>query len=241
MNLILLRDAELIGDDRARLVGERARHVLEVLRAEPGRTLRVGRPDGPLGTARVDQTPDDGSVLLAFELDGATPERQEVDLVLALPRPKVLRRLVEQAVAIGIRSIAIVNAHRVEKSYFQSPLLAPDGLLPAIFAGLEQARDTRLPRLTVHPLFRPFVEDRLDQIVGEGPRFVLHPGAGATLEATHAEPGPRVLAIGPEGGWVDFELELLRRQGFVPLRLGNRVLRVETACIAALAVLASRR
>ncbi len=220
MNLLLLTDQDLAADGTARLRGPRLSHALEVLRAAEGDTLRAGLLNGRIGTALVlSATPQE--LVLQLELTDEPPPRPGIDLLLAIPRPKALRKILPAAAALGVDTLVLVNAARVEKSYFQSAALRE---LDALLAqGLEQARDTRPPRVLVRERFRPFVEDELDTLLRKEKRLVAHPLAQAPLEAR----APATLAIGPEGGWVPFELELLAAQGFTAVSLGPRVLRVE--------------
>jgi RsmE family RNA methyltransferase len=166
------------------------------------------------------------------------PPRPGVDLILALPRPKALRKVLPAAASLGVDRILLINAARVEKSYFDSSVLDAGTLRELLILGLEQARDTRLPELLVRERFRPFVEDELDALWPDAARLVAHPSA---------ERGPppmrerAVIAIGPEGGWVLFEIDLLRAHGFTPFTLGPRTLRVEVALPYAMgAILAGR-
>ena len=172
-------------------------------------------------------------LLLRLTLDAEPPARAGVSLVLAMPRPKALRRVIPAVASLGVDRVVLVNAARVEKSYFDSKVLAPAFLDGLVDLGLEQARDTRLPRIEVRERFRPFVEDELDGWAGDSVRLVPHPVARAALPRVDAD-RPVTLAIGPDGGWVPFEVELLERVGFTPVSLGARVLRVEVAVSYAL-------
>lgn len=222
MNLLLLTEEDFAEDGTARLRGRRLAHALQVLRAAAGDTLRVGLLRGRVGTARVLGITADELVLLPLLTD-EPPPRPGIDLLLAIPRPKALRKVLPAVAALGVDTLVLVNAARVEKSYFQSAVL---GEIDALLAqGLEQARDTRPPRVLVRERFRPFVEDELDALLRKERRLVAHPLAPAPLEAR----APATLAIGPEGGWVPFELQLLASQGFAAVSLGPRVLRVEVA------------
>lgn len=222
MNLLLLTEEDLAPDGTARLRGRRLAHALAVLRAAEGDTLRAGLLNGRTGTARVIRATEQ-ELVLQPELTHDPPPRPGIDLLLALPRPKALRKILPAVAALGVDTLVLVNAARVEKSYFQSAVLRE---MDELFSqGLEQARDTRPPRVLVRERFRPFVEDELDTLLRKERRLLAHPPAEAPLE----ERAPATLAIGPEGGWVPFELELLAAQGFVPVSLGPRVLRVEVA------------
>src|SRR4051812_32653874 len=223
MNLLLLHDADFREDGTVCLSGRRLLHAREVLRATQGDRLRVGRLGGLLGTAEVLRL-DDAELVLRPRLTDPPPQRAGIDLLLAIPRPKALRKILPAAAAMGIDRIVLVNAARVEKSYFDSKVL--EGMEDLLVLGLEQARDTRLPEVLVRERFRPFVEDELDGLWPETSRRVAHPGAPAAPARSARR---LVLAIGPDGGWVPFELELMAAHGFVAFGLGPRTLRVEVA------------
>ncbi|MEZ4232819.1 MAG: 16S rRNA (uracil(1498)-N(3))-methyltransferase [Polyangiaceae bacterium] len=223
MNLILLTPDELDPVTlRAELRGRRAAHVRQIHRAQVGDQLRVGVLDGAVGHARVLEVAP--RLLLQLTLHATPPADAGVHLVLALPRPKVLGRLLRDATTLGIKRLTLVNAARVEKSYWQNHRLAPGWMREQALLGLEQARDTLMPRFEVRRRFRPFVEDELSRASGR--KLVLHPTADRASSELGAE--FLTLAVGPEGGFVPFELELLASSGFSALSLGPRVLRVET-------------
>ena len=232
MNLILLEPGAL-RDGRAELTGAQARHAIEVLRVTPGQNLRLGIIDGPRGSGRVTRIGDE-RVELACSFDAATSEVPDVDLLLALPRPKVMRRLWAQLAAIGVGRIVLTNAARVERNYFDTHVLDPDVYRPLLLEGLQQAQDTRLPRVTIHRRFKPLIEDELDALCPQGTRLVADP-AGAGPAVWPPRPARTLLAVGPEGGWDEYELRLLGGRGFAAVSLGPRTLRTDTACIALLA------
>ncbi|HYY51624.1 MAG TPA: 16S rRNA (uracil(1498)-N(3))-methyltransferase [Myxococcales bacterium] len=236
MNLLLLGPEELRPDGTARLSGRRLVHAREVLRLTRGGTMRVGVLGGATGVAEVLRLDERELVILA-SLTEAPPARPGIDLLLALPRPKALRRILPSAASLGVDRIVLVNAARVEKSYFESAVLAPEATRELLILGLEQARDTRLPDVLVRKRFRPFVEDELDELWPRTVRLVAHPSAqGPPSRGTERT----VVGIGPEGGWVPFEIELLREHGFTPFTLGPRPLRVEVALPYALGMLKAR-
>jgi RsmE family RNA methyltransferase len=241
MNVVLLARDEVGPDGTARLVGARARHVVDVLRATSGQDIRVGIVDGPFGVGTV-TTVGDATVDLRCTFDDAVPSRPPVDLLLALPRPKVMRRLWAQLAAFGVGRIILTNAERVERHYFDAHVLSPEIYTPLLIEGLQQARDTRLPLVTIARRLKPLIEDELEALCPGTVRIVLHPGADAPLDAVAraADVATRILlAIGPEGGWNEFELALLGAHGFVEARMGSRTLRTDTACVAALAIVSA--
>ena len=231
MNLILLEPEEVAADGTALLTGKRARHVREVLQAAPGEEIRVGIIDGPMGVATVVE--DGKSLHLRCAFSNEIPPVPRVDLLLAMPRPKVMNRLWPVLAALGVGRILISNAWKTERNYFDTHVLEPEHIREGLIEGLQQARDTRLPPVGVHKQFKKLVEDKLDSFGPYAARLVAHPGAGAfpSEKLAALPPDARVLlAIGPEGGWTPFELELLAKHGFSPVSWGPRALRTDTAC-----------
>lgn len=198
----------------------------EVHRAEPGDTLKVGLLDGPMGSGRVTRL-DSQCLELDLTLDQPPPPKLSLTLVLALPRPKVLNRVLASATSLGVARIYLINAWKVEKSYWKSPRMTEANLLEQRLLGLEQARDTVLPELHLRRLFRPFVEEELPGLTQDTLALVGHPGA--SLPCPRQIQGPATLAVGPEGGWIEAELESLQAAGFQCVDLGPRILRTETA------------
>jgi RsmE family RNA methyltransferase len=242
VNLLLLETDEINAAGDVALSGARATHLLEVLRVEPGHQVRVGVVDGPRGAATV-QAIGDETVALRCDLESEIPPRPAVDLLLAVPRPKVMRRLWAQIAALGVGQIILTNAEKVERNYFDTHILAPETYRPLLIEGLQQSRDTRLPVVSIHRQFKVLVEDQLDALLGGGLRIVADPSAATALtEVERSSTAERMLlAIGPEGGWNAFELGLLHAHGFQPAGMGPRTLRTDTACIALLALAHSAR
>jgi len=236
MNRILFGPEELQADGTVVLSDGRAKHIVEVLGAAPGRTVKTGFVDGLAGTSRVLEVSGDRVCLLPEHTQPA-PDPW-FDLILAAPRPKVLKRLWPQLAALGVGRVVVVNAFKVEKCYFSSQWLEPEHIRPLLLEGLTQAGLTRLPEILMRPRFKPFVEDELDLLFSGSLRLLAHPGP----RLAGAEPPDRLqrplLAVGPEGGWTDYELRMLQARGFRPFSLGERTLRTDTACVALIAVLA---
>lgn len=232
MNLLLLEGADFISADRVILRDRRLKHMQEVHRSEVGDSLRVGRVNGLLGSATVLRLePREAELSVAF--DREPPAKLPLTLVLALPRPKMLRRVFQTVATMGVPKVILVNSYRVEKSFWQTPFLTPASIRENLILGLEQARDSVLPEIIIEKRFKPFVEDRLPAIAAGTLGLVGHPGDFPACP--RAVDQPVTLAIGPEGGWIPYEVELLRASGLNPVQLGDRILRVETAVTALLA------
>jgi 16S rRNA (uracil1498-N3)-methyltransferase len=228
MNLVLLFADDFASEDVALLHGRRAEHIARVHRAAEGKTLVVGIADGRIGSGTITKMTND-SVEMRVALDRDPPPPLPLTLILALPRPKVLNRVIASATSLGVKDIHLINAWRVEKSYWKSPKLSDKNLREQCIAGLEQARDTVLPRITLRRFFRQFVE----AFSSDALKLVAHPHASA--ECPRNVNVPTVLAIGPEGGFIPEEIASFERAGFQSVTIGERILRVETAVAALIA------
>ena len=240
MNLLLLEDADLgpaTGSGRrsaARAVvrGERLMHVRKVLRAEVGDSLEVGRLGGGIGRGRIVELSRERVALELGALDQKPPAPLPVTLVLALPRPKFVGRILQGATAMGVKRILLVHTARVEKSYWQSSVMRPGALRRHLMLGLAQARDTVLPEIEC--LRQP--KELIEALPG---LMRVHDGL-LVAEAEGAEPCPlgldgrMALLVGPEGGLLDEELALFDQAGARTVNLGPRALRVEHAVVALL-------
>ena len=236
MNLLLLEPKE-VGTGEVTLLGRRAAHLLRVLKVKPEDTVRIGIVGGQLGSGRVLAIEGD-AVRLAVALEREPVCDLQMELILALPRPIMLQRIVKQATVLGVRRFHLIRSRRVEKSFFHSPVLEPEKIRSILIDGMEQAMDTWLPPVTIHHQFKPFIEDVLPTLGGQG--LIAHPDAGGTLAGipVSGEPGQRLLlAVGPEGGWSDYELQCFVDHGFYSFTMGSRILHVDTAVVSLLAQL----
>ncbi len=228
VNFLLLEPEELDRNGLARLAGRRARHVREVLRAGVGDELRGGIVDGPLGSATVVAADGDG-VVVHFTAHQPPPAAPDV-LLLAVPRPKVLLRMLAHAAALGFGEILLFRSWRVDKSHLDSTAMQPAAQREQLLLGLEQAGRTRLPVIRHAPLFLPMVEDLLPGLPLPASRFVGHPGA---TTASHAlaltAQAPFAVCLGPDGGLLPYEVDKLATAGFLPIHCGRHALRTETA------------
>jgi 16S rRNA (uracil1498-N3)-methyltransferase len=228
MNLVLLFEEDFVTDGLALVRGRRAEHIVRVHRAGEGETLVVGIANGRIGSGTITKMASD-SVEMRVVLDREAPPPLPLTLILALPRPKVLNRVIASATSLGVKEIHLINAWRVEKSYWKSPKLSEGNLREQCIAGLEQARDTVFPRITLHRFFRKFVEG----FSSETMKLVAHPHAAD--ECPRNVNAPTALAIGPEGGFIAEEIASFQRIGFRPVMMGERILRVEIAVAALIA------
>lgn len=232
MNLILLFEDDFIDSGKSvRLLGRRYKHVRDVHRVDVGNELCVGRCNGSIGIGRVTGI-NDNTIEMDIMLNRNPPAPLSVTLALALPRPIMLKRILSSVSSMGVKHIILFHTHRVEKSFWKSPVLNEENIKEQLILGLEQARDTILPKVELRPLFKPFVEDELPGIAKGTLCLVAHPESSDACPR-HAD-SPVTLVIGPEGGFIPYEIEKLKSLGFTSVHLGERILRVETAVPALL-------
>lgn len=226
MNLLLFTDADWVNSSCIEVYDRRLQHLVQVHKAKVGDSVRVGQLNGKMGSAEILELTT-SKATLSVVLADMPPPKLPIHLVLALPRPKMLRRILRSAAEFGIPQLHLINSYRVEKSYWQTPALKPEAIRDYLLQGLEQAKDTVLPTVTCHKRFKPFVEDIFPDIIKTKEGLLAHPGLYPTPPS-----GPRadtVLVIGPEGGFIPYEVEKFQHAGCTTISLGPRILRVENA------------
>lgn len=240
MNLILVAPSDIITSGSSpslevRITDQRRlRHLRDVHRANIGDSFNMGILNGDMGRGTLMALSDQEA---HFELTLSTPPPSALPLhlILALPRPRMLARTLENITALGVKQVTLLNTRRVEKSYWQSPELAREKIDQHLWLGLEQTCDTRWPEITLAPLFKPFVEDSLPMLLKGRRGLLAHPHTDQECPRGLTQDEPTVLAIGPEGGFIPYEVEQLTAAGLAPVHIGPRILRVETAVVALLA------
>lgn len=226
MNLVVLQKNDFINDKTVRLMDRRFHHLVTVNRVEKNKQLACGLLNGNIGTGLVTIVTD-RFVEMEVDLKDPSPDSLPLTLILALPRPKMLKRIIETATALGVKSIYLINAWRVEKSYWNSPVLDDDQLETYMILGLEQSRDTILPTIHKKRFFTRFVREELPGFAQNCLCITAHPKTSTPCPSRIKE--NTILAVGPEGGFIDREIETLEDIGFRTCHIGPRILRVETA------------
>ena len=230
MNVLLLAADELAASGTCVLTGRRADHLRTVLRVEVGSIVRAGVLNGALGTATV-QSVDPAAITVQVTLEAQPSPLGDV-LLLATPRPKVLMRMLGHAAAMGFGRIVLFRSWRVDKSWMHSRAFEPAVQTQQLMFGLEQAGRTQLPEVLRFDLFKPMVEDHLPTLDLPRLRYVAHPTAATPTHQLEVPTAPFCLAIGPDGGFLPYEVDKLRDFGCQPISCGPHALRTETALAA---------
>lgn len=206
--------------------GRQLTHMQEIYQADKGTTLKIGMLNGEIGHGTISEITAKFAVI-DFKLDSPPPAKLPLTLLLALPRPKMLKRILQTVATLGVAELYLMNSNRVEKSFWQTPLLKIEAIREQLMLGLEQGVDTVLPTVHLRKRFKPFVEDELPKIANGKTCLVAHPIGNTPCPLRLSEAS--VLAIGPEGGFIPYEIAMLNKAGFETVTLGPRILRVETA------------
>ena len=226
LNLLLLGEEDLAAGNRARVEDDRVRHVRKVLGKTVGDEIRVGIVNGRIGSGRILRL-DENSLELEVRLDADPPPSLGIDLVLALPRPKFVGRIVQAIASMGVDRLSFLQTTRVQKSYWQSSVLDRSSIERHLRLGLEQGAATAMPAVELRKNFRGFVDDDLKPRLTERPGLVAD--ASGSLPFPRRVSPPHTVIVGPEGGLVDDEIAAFREAGAVVVSLGRRLLRVEVA------------
>jgi len=239
MNLIILENTDHVTGSTYRIEGPRLRHIRTVLKAKYGDTIEVGLLNGPTATAKIIELIKTHATLDCTFADPTPQQTPAIDLICALPRPQTLKKVLQTAAAMGVENIYLTNANRVEQCYFSASAMEPENIKTQLMTGLSQGKRTNLPKVQIHTRFRCFFEEtlpRIESAQGDSLKLTADVDATGYMDPQTVKTAPRIiLAIGPEGGWVDFELEIMARTGFNRFKLSNSTLRVENAVVAAIA------
>jgi len=230
MNMLLLEKEDFFAPGKALITGRRFDRLRNFIHIEPGKELKAGLRNTDCGKARVLRIGQEETEVL-YTPDAPPPPAPPLTLIIALQRPQTFEKVLHGAVSMGVKKIHFIHTFKVEKSYWQSSRLLPENLKEEITLALEQAADPAEPELFFHRRFKPFVEDQLDAVASGTLRFFGDPAGGAAVPAAAA---PVTLALGPEGGFTEYETEMFRSHGFQGLSLGKRILRTEFALAALL-------
>lgn len=234
MNCILLPATNFSNDSAVINELSQINHINKVLGAKIGDMLKIGQLEGYLGTAVIKSISTDSIQLCDIQLNVAPPPKLDLTVVLALPRPKVLRRLIMDMTALGVHDIVLINSYRTQKSYWQSPML--ERLDEFVLEGLQQGVDTITPRIRLEKRFKPFVEDELASLITNR-AIVAHPYSELSFAQYLLQQTlklPSLVCIGAEGGWIDYEIDLFAAQDCTAVNIGPRILRTEAAVNAIL-------
>ncbi|MDR0932858.1 MAG: 16S rRNA (uracil(1498)-N(3))-methyltransferase [Victivallales bacterium] len=232
MNLLLLEPSDFISESVVRIFDRRHIQLRDVIKASPGKSCKAGLLNGKIGRANVAViTPE--MTELSVTLSEEPPPKLPVTLLVALPRPKTFLKVLHTATVMGVKRILFFESWKVDKSYWNTPLIKLDEVKQQLLLALEQAMDTVPPQVDFRRRFKPFIEDEFPGIADGGIALIAHPGA--------TEPMPRYLSgkitllVGPEGGFTDYEINLLKNNGATPVSFGPRIMRTEFAVTALLA------
>ncbi|TYL48698.1 16S rRNA (uracil(1498)-N(3))-methyltransferase [Marinomonas sp. IMCC 4694] len=227
MNSILLDPRNILVTGQFVLSVRQQAHITKVIKAEPGAVLKVGVLNGRMGEGVYEPPRDDKpGYMHSLNLFSSAPSPLPMVLVMALPRPNMLKRTLHNITAMGVKDVYLIHSAKVEKSYWQSPVLQMESIEQCLFEGLEQAKDTVMPKWSLIPRFRPFVEDQLPSILEGKVGLLAHPYQATRCPVDIQQPS--VLALGPEGGWNEFEVDKWLEAGMQAVHLGDRILKVET-------------
>lgn len=220
-------------------------HIKRILKKGPGDQLLAGCVDGQVGTAQIEA--DDGSALrIRFRPEREAPALLPLVALLGFPRPIQAGRIVKDLTSLGLSRIALSGSELGEKSYFQSDFFKNKEYRTALIEGAEQAANPRLPEVeTFWTLKRAL--DGLGERYPKARRVCLDPyraalglgeliAQGAGREGGVDAASPMIIAVGSERGWAEAELELFAERGYAFARLGGRILKSETAAVAAAAI-----
>ena len=235
MNIIILSNSDKLSETCYSIAEDRFLHLKKILKAKVNDVIEVGILNGPTGTARIKELTDNSAILEIVEYHSIKEKLFQIDLICALPRPQTLKKVLGTCASMGVEHLYLIRSEKVEKSYFHSPLLEENKYTSYLIEGLSQGKRTILPKISIHSRFKKFFGEEF--VTSEGQvNLLAHPKAESYLSKVPITNFRKIaIAIGPEGGWNDFEINFMKEKGFVYYKLSESILRVENAVTAALA------
>lgn len=205
--------------------GDAYRHLFRSRRLPVGARLRVVDGRGRARAARVASVERRRAEAVLGESVEANESELRVTLLAGALRPERADTLVEKATEIGVHAVRFLRMERTPRRYGEGRL---DRMHRVARAAVEQCGRAWIPPVSHHEW------DELEDLLADGPLFVLRPGGEGRLRAREEKDAASVV-IGPEGGFAEAELLRLGELGAVGVDLGPRILRVETAAMVAAA------
>jgi 16S rRNA (uracil1498-N3)-methyltransferase len=235
MNIIILTEKDQTEKNIYQFSDGRFGHIKNILKSEVDDFVEVGLLNGPTGTAKIIDINETEVLLEICKLSTKQETKPKVDIICALPRPQTLKKVLNTSATMGIDNLYLIRSEKVEKSYFHSPLLKEENYTKYLIEGLSQGKRTDLTNITIHKKFKVFFEQYFEEIRENSICLLAHPDTNNYLNKTPLEKQNNVLlAIGPEGGWNEYETNFMEEKGFIKFKLSESILRVENAITAAL-------
>ncbi len=231
MNSLIVFDSEFVDSSVIRIAAPRIDHLWRAYLSLCGQEIRIAVFGGSRGVAIPRKVDEEELILDIVSLEPSLPLRP-IDLVVGLSRPQTVKKVIQTAVMVGVRSLHLVRTEHGEKSYGTSHLLEADSLRGETIKALEQIGEGLSPTISVHQSFRIFCKSGLRALTDADAtlKILAHPG-GLPLGSGERllESNAAVIAVGPEPGWAAGEIDAFEALGFTRVGLGPRVLRVELA------------
>ena len=243
MNIIILTQNDRVGETTYSIGDNRANHIIKILKSKAGDILEIGLLNNSIGKAEIIEIKNESVELKIIELKETKNPKSQIDIILALPRPQTLKKVLNTIATMGVSNLYLIRSEKVEKSYFHSQLLEEENYTKYLLEGLSQGKRVRLPQVTIHKKFKRFFENHFSRSDKNITKLLAHPNeelfidnsAGMLTANMLSNNNIVILAIGPEGGWNDFEINFMVAKGFKKFKLSRNILRVETAVTAGLA------
>ncbi|MBK7105220.1 MAG: 16S rRNA (uracil(1498)-N(3))-methyltransferase [Ignavibacteriae bacterium] len=234
MNIIILSEKDRLNENQYRIDDERYSHIINILNSELNDFVEIGLLNNKIGIAKIILIDEKKLILEIVELYECDKSKISIDLICALPRPQTLKKVLSISATMRVRNLFFIKSEKVEKSYFHSPLLFEDNYTKYLVEGLSQGKQIFLPNVSFHNKFKIFFEDEFNS-KNYDRKLLAHPNSeNSLLKFKFSEVKNLVVAIGPEGGWNNFEINFMQNLDFENFILSKSILRVESAVTAAL-------
>lgn len=237
MNMIILTERDQIENNYFKLLDHRFLHIKNILKKQIGETIEAGVLNQYKGKAEIIDISDTSVIICFCEKYLNESSNISIDIICALPRPQTIKKILPLIATTGVKNLHLIKSNRVEKSFFHSPLVNENAKMEKyLLEGLSQGKRCSLPSVEVYKKFKSYFDTGFVELIkdlkpSEFELIILHPNQDENLYNVIKNKKVKnlIVAIGPEGGWVPFEIEYFEKQGFKKVCLGSSILRVENA------------
>lgn len=228
MNCIILFQHELVSETEAVVSGERAKYLHEWHDLKEGLIIRGGIWGGGFGKVEVKRCEKE-RIEIALSINEPPISKDPIGCIVAVPRPQTVKKVIQSAVSFGMQVVHFVKTANVVPSYLSSHALRPEGIQIETLKAMEQVCDSTPLEVVIHSKWHIFAREVLPILCGSFERRCVAHTRGADAAFSRTKSASTLVAIGPESGWTEGEIQVFQSHGFECVSLGRRMLRVEHA------------
>ena len=231
MNFLLFYKHELsCNNTKGVITGSRLSFLKERYTIKEGQEISVGLIDGKLGKAKVIKMTNN-EILFDVNLDKESPQKLDLTLIISICRPQTNKKILHIATSLGVKKIIFLRCDNIPKSYIQSTSLSEKNIKNECLLAMSQVGDTFFPEIKIYKSIFDCFNEEGENLINNNLNVIADTNCNYELNRDNFSniSNIKCIAIGPESGFSDKEIEYFHQKSFKSIGLGERILRVEVA------------